>query len=51
MVGADTWFKDIDNWLFEFKHNIYSWLREVERVPRRSGRRNNQSGKSRSYRS
>ena len=30
--GADTWFKDIDNWAFEFKHKIYNWLREAERV-------------------
>ena len=30
--GADTWFGDIDNWVFEFKHKIYNWLREAERV-------------------
>ena len=29
--GADTWFEDIDNCLFEFKHKIYNWLRDVER--------------------
>ena len=30
--GADTWFEYIDNWVFEFKHKIYNWLREAERV-------------------
>ena len=29
--GADTYFEDIDNWVFEYKHKIYSWLREAER--------------------
>ena len=29
--GADTWFEDIDNWVFEFKHKICNWLRETER--------------------
>ena len=29
---ADTQFEDIDNWVFEYKHKIYSWLREAERV-------------------
>ena len=22
--GADTWFEDIDNWVFEYKHKIYN---------------------------
>ena len=30
--GAVTWFEDIDNWVFEYKHKIYNWLREAERV-------------------
>ena len=30
--SADTWFEDIDNWVFEYKHKIYNWLRETERV-------------------
>ena len=30
--GADTWFKDIDNWMFEYMNKIYNWLREAERV-------------------
>ena len=30
--SADTWFEDIDNWVFEYKHKIYNWLREAERV-------------------
>ena len=46
--GADTWFKVIDNWVFEFKHKIYNWLREAERESAMSARRSNQSGKSRS---
>ena len=46
--GAYTWFQDIGNWLFQFKHKIYNWLSEAERVSRRSARRNNQSSKSRS---
>ena len=46
--GADTWFEDIDNWVFEFKHKIYNWLREAERESAMSARRSNQSGKSRS---
>ena len=29
--GAGRWFEDFDNWVFEFKYKIYSWLREAER--------------------
>ena len=29
--GADTWFKDINNWVFEFKYKIYNWLRQAEK--------------------
>ena len=28
----DTWFQDIDNWVFQFKHKIYNWLREAQRL-------------------
>ena len=40
----DTWFEDIDNWVFEFKHKIYNWLREAQRVCNVC--KSNQSGKS-----
>ena len=49
--GADTWFEDIANWVFQFKHKIYSWLTEAERESAMSARRSNQSGKSISSRS
>ena len=49
--GADTWFKDIGSWVFEFKHKIYNWLREAERESAMLARRSNQSGKCRSSRS
>ena len=49
--GADTWFGDIDNWVFEFKHKIYNWLRGAERESVMSARRSNQSGKNISSRS
>ena len=49
--GADTWFEDIDNWVFEYKHKIYNWLREAGRESAMSARRSNQSGKSSSSRS
>ena len=29
--GTDALLEDIDNWVFEFKHKTYNWLREVER--------------------
>ena len=29
--GQDTWLKDINNWVFEFKHKIYNWLRQQKK--------------------
>ena len=29
--SADIYFKDIGNWVLEFKHKIYNWLKEGER--------------------
>ena len=44
--GADSWFEDIDNWIFEFKHKINNCFSEVERESVLYGSRRNQSGKS-----
>ena len=46
--GADTQFEDIDNWVIEYKHKIYNWLREAESESAISARNSNQSGKSNS---
>ena len=43
---ADSWFEDIDNCIFEFKHKIYNCFSEVERQSVLYGSRRNQSGKS-----
>lgn len=41
---ADTWFEDVDNWVFEFKFTT-SWRKD--RDFRMSTKRSNHSGKSR----
>ena len=48
--GADTFFIDLDNWVFEFKHKTYNWLGEAGRESAMSVRRSNQSSKRSSFR-
>ena len=47
--SIDTWFEDIVNWVFEFKHKIYNWLREAERQTERDTERHRERQRDRIY--
>ena len=45
---ADMWFSDIDDKVFVFKHRIYNWLKEGEKLVKLEERKSSRTKSSKS---